>query len=50
MRAMATTVQVTFDCGDPHAVARFWAAALGYEKEDHSSFVEDLLTSGTIEP
>ena len=23
-------VQVTFDCGDPRAVAEFWKAALGY--------------------
>lgn len=25
------TVQVTFDCSDPHALAGFWCAALGYE-------------------
>jgi Glyoxalase-like domain len=47
---VATTVQVTFDCSDPHAMARFWAAALGYEKEDHSKFVESLLGSGVLEP
>lgn len=23
-------VQITFDCADPQAVARFWSAALGY--------------------
>ena len=45
---MATTLQVTFDCGDPHVVARFWAAAIGYEKEDHTSFVAQLLGSGEI--
>jgi len=28
---MATGVQVVFDCADPVALARFWAAALGYE-------------------
>jgi hypothetical protein len=28
---MATPVQVTFDCADPGAQARFWAAAVGYE-------------------
>ena len=28
---MATSVQVTFDCRDPDALARFWAALLGYE-------------------
>ena len=27
---MAHEVQVTFDCGDPAALAEFWAAALGY--------------------
>lgn len=27
---MALTVQVTFDCADPDALAQFWAAALDY--------------------
>ena len=27
---MATTFQVTFDCADPDALSRFWAALLGY--------------------
>jgi hypothetical protein len=27
---MAYEVQVTFDCGDPAALAEFWAAALAY--------------------
>jgi hypothetical protein len=27
---MAREVQVTFDCGDPAALAGFWAEALGY--------------------
>jgi hypothetical protein len=27
---MAREIQVTFDCGDPAALAEFWAAALGY--------------------
>jgi hypothetical protein len=31
---MATTFQVTFDCVDPDRVATFWAAALGYSKQD----------------
>jgi hypothetical protein len=46
--SMATTVQVAFDCSDPHAMARFWAAALGYEKEDHSGPIAELLESGAI--
>jgi Glyoxalase-like domain len=50
MLTMATTVQVTFDCSDPHAMARFWAEALGYQKEDHGSVVESLLGSGAMQP
>lgn len=45
---MATAMQVTFDCADPHRMARFWAAALGYEKEDHIALVRQLLESGAI--
>ncbi|MFZ0214997.1 MAG: VOC family protein [Candidatus Dormiibacterota bacterium] len=45
---MATAVQVTLDCADPHAVARFWAAALGYEKEDHTGLVAGLVASGAL--
>jgi Glyoxalase-like domain len=45
---MATAVQVTFDCADPHRMAQFWASALGYEKEDHTAFVKQLLDSGSI--
>lgn len=30
---MAIGVQVTIDCADPARLARFWAAALGYELE-----------------
>lgn len=47
---MALRVQVTFDCDDPHRMARFWSAALGYEKEDHSALVESLLSSGAVKP
>jgi hypothetical protein len=46
---MKATVQVTFDCTDPHRLARFWAEALGYEKESHATFVEGLLSGGTID-
>jgi hypothetical protein len=28
---MAVSVQVTIDCADPGRLAKFWAAALGYE-------------------
>jgi hypothetical protein len=47
---MAATVQVTFDCGNPHALARFWAEVLGYEKEDHRVLVTQLLASGAVSP
>jgi glyoxalase superfamily protein len=45
---VATTVQVTFDCKEPHRMARFWASALGYEKEDHTALVRQLLDAGAI--
>jgi hypothetical protein len=45
---VATTVQVTFDCSDPHAMARFWAEAIGYEKENHTEFVKRLLEAGAL--
>ena len=31
---MATRMQVTIDCADPGRLARFWAAALGYQFEE----------------
>ncbi len=40
--------QVTFDCADPHAQARFWASVLDLTVEDHSEFVEQLLADGRI--
>ncbi len=43
-----TAVQITFDCTDPHGLARFWADALGYEREDHSEGVTSLLAAGHI--
>jgi hypothetical protein len=47
---MAIAIQITFDCDDPHALARFWAEALRYVKEDHSPFVEGLLRDGLLDP
>lgn len=43
-------IQVTFDAADPHALARFWARALHYEREDHSGVVGDLLRTGQLQP
>ncbi|MFF5055992.1 VOC family protein [Micromonospora sp. NPDC000663] len=31
---MPRDVQITFDCADPAALARFWAEALGYQLQD----------------
>lgn len=45
---MGTRVQVAFDTADPHAQARFWAAALRYEVEDHSGFIAQLLAGGQL--
>ena len=47
---MAVGVQVAFDAADPHRLARFWALALGYEKEDHSGLVEQLVAAGRLPP
>ena len=42
------TIQIAVDAADPHAQARFWAAALDYELEDHHDQVEQLLAAGAI--
>lgn len=43
---MSTPFQVCVDCADPHLLARFWAAALGYEVEDNTALIERVLGSG----
>jgi glyoxalase superfamily protein len=40
--------QVTVDATDPHALAKFWAAALGYDNEDHSAFIRQMLDQGVV--
>ncbi len=40
--------QVTFDTADPHAQARFWAAALRYEVEEHDGMIRGLLDQGVV--
>lgn len=45
---MSTRVQVAFDAADPHQIARFWAEALGYQQEDHSGLVAQLLEAGRL--
>jgi hypothetical protein len=41
-------LQVTFDCTDPHAQARFWAVATGYEVDDHHDMISELIEAGTV--
>ena len=38
--------QVTFDAADPHAQARFWAAAMGWTVEVDSDFVRGIIAQG----
>ncbi|MGH2365016.1 MAG: VOC family protein [Chloroflexota bacterium] len=45
-KLVSTGFQITVDCRDPHRQAAFWAAALGYEIEDHSALIESLLRAG----
>lgn len=40
------SLQLTFDCADPHAQARFWAAALGLDLEDHDELIGRMLDGG----
>ncbi|MCP2340281.1 VOC family protein [Actinomadura rupiterrae] len=42
--------KLVVDANDPHAQARFWAAALGYEIEDHSTLIGELLDAGIVDP
>jgi hypothetical protein len=41
-------LQVTFDCVDPHAQARFWAAALDYDVEDHEENIAGVVAAGHV--
>ena len=43
---MSTPFQIAVDCADPHLLARFWADALGYEVEDHTGIVSQVLAAG----
>ncbi|GAA3385641.1 VOC family protein [Cryptosporangium minutisporangium] len=45
---MTTGLQIAFDTADPHAQAAFWAAALGYEVEDHTAIVDQLVAAGRL--
>lgn len=41
-------LQITFDAADPHALAEFWAELLGYDVEDNSAFVDQLVAEGRM--
>lgn len=41
-------LQIVLDCAEPHALVEFWADALGYEVEDHSALVDQLLAAGHL--
>ncbi|MBB0243434.1 glyoxalase/bleomycin resistance/dioxygenase family protein [Streptomyces alkaliphilus] len=45
---MGTTWKVVFDADDANRLADFWAGALGYEVEDVSPLIENLLAAGHI--
>ena len=45
---MAPGIQIAFDATHPHRLARFWADALGYEVEDHTGVVRQLVAAGHL--
>ncbi|MFF8769636.1 VOC family protein [Kitasatospora sp. NPDC015120] len=42
--------KLVIDATDPHRQAAFWAAALDYTVEDHSTLIAGLLSAGAITP
>ena len=45
---MIPRFQICIDAADPHLLNRFWAAAVGYEAEDHHDQVTELLAAGHL--
>ena len=43
---MSPAIQIAVDCADPHALVRFWAAALDYEVEDHHDQITEIVAAG----
>jgi hypothetical protein len=41
-------LQLTLDCSDPHAQARFWAVALDFQVDDHDELIGGLVESGQM--
>jgi hypothetical protein len=46
---MALTWKLVIDSADASSLADFWAEALGYEVEDPSALIKQLLAAGRIE-
>jgi Glyoxalase-like domain len=42
----APTFQICIDAADPHLLNRFWAAATGYEVEDHHDGILGIIDAG----
>lgn len=42
--------KLVVDCADANRLADFWAAALGYEVEDPSALITQLLAAGQLPP
>jgi len=45
---MVPKMQVAMDTADPHAQARFWAAVMHYDVEQHGPLVEQLVADGLM--
>jgi hypothetical protein len=45
-----TNLQLVIDCADPHAQAKFWAAALGWVVERNEAFIQSMLDQGIATP
>lgn len=43
---MSNGFQICVDCVDAHRLAAFWADALGYEVEDHTDSVREMIAAG----
>jgi Glyoxalase-like domain len=45
---MAVPYKICIDCADPHPLAEFWGDAMGYEVEDNSPLIRQLLDNGVV--
>ena len=44
---MSYTVQLTFDCADPHGLAEWWAETLGWQVEaQDAAFIRQMVEAG----